>query len=130
MPVQSLRAANKWSAYAQSKSEVKSGMAVLRDIARVHRGAATGRNRFFIMSKDRAKELGLIEFCRAAITSAKEIVNANGEIRDNVDRLVILDPPADINRSSHPALDRYLRLGERLTDDGTSVASGYLASHR
>jgi adenine-specific DNA-methyltransferase len=129
-PISALKAASKWSIYAHRKSQVKSGVGTLRDLARVHRGAATGRNKFFVMSEERADEIGIAEFCRPVIASAKQIIGSNGIIRNSEDRLVILDPPATLDRAKNPALDSYLRSGEATGEDGSSAASSYLASHR
>ncbi|MEO7294573.1 MAG: hypothetical protein ABIZ57_00385, partial [Candidatus Limnocylindria bacterium] len=100
-------------------------------IARVHRGQVTGGNRFFVMSRERAQELGLEEWCRPVITAAEDILDAGGVIRDTPSRKVLLCPPKDVDRRTHPPLDRYLRLGERRqSGDDSAIAERYVPRHR
>jgi methylase of polypeptide subunit release factors len=102
----------------------------LRMIARVHRGVATGSNEFFILSRGRAARLGLLPWCRPAITRAAEILQANGVVHDGPERRLLLVVAPDIDRRAHPALDAYLRLGEQEHEGKPAVAAGYLARHR
>lgn len=62
---------------------------------------------------------------KPAITSATEILTSNGIVRDQPDRKVVLDLPADFDRSAHPAVDAYLAAGEDAGVDQT-----YLCTHR
>jgi SAM-dependent methyltransferase len=125
-----LRISHKWSPYARIGWNGDREMGRLGDIARVHRGGATGANSYFVMTRNRAKELGITKWCRPAITSATEIVRCNGVIRDNVEILVVFDPPRDVERRKYPALDAYLKIGETSRDVKVSVSERYLTSHR
>lgn len=51
-------------------------------------------------------------------------------IHDSLDRLVLLVVPRDVDRDTYPALDAYLRIGERAWRNGKPVAERYLPSHR
>lgn len=103
----------------------------LGDIVRVHRGQVTGGNGFFVMSRERAKDLRLLEWCRPVITAADEVLDASGLIRDTVQRKVLLCPPKDLDRKAHPALDCYLRLGERRQmGDDVALMERYVPRHR
>jgi SAM-dependent methyltransferase len=102
----------------------------LRTIARVHRGAVTGANDFFILSRERARQLGVDRWCRPAITSAEEILKSSGCIRDLPTGKLLLDVPKDVNRADHPELDAYLRLGEQPWNGGPPVSKRYIPSHR
>ena len=97
----------------------------LGDLVRVHRGFVSGGNDFFILTRERAADLGIAAWCRPAITSAVEIIRAGGVIRDAPERRVVLDLPANFDRAAHPAVDAYLADGER-----RGVPAGYIASHR
>lgn len=103
----------------------------LGDIARVHRGQVTGANRFFVMTRERATDLGLLEWCRPVITAAEDVLDAGGVIRDTPSRKVLLCPPKALDRKAHPSLDRYLRLGESC-QQGESIAlmDRYVPRHR
>ena len=49
----------------------------------------------------------------SAITSAEEVLDAGGIVRDGAERRLLFAPPPDVDREAHPALDRYLKRGER-----------------
>ncbi len=98
--------------------------------ARVHRGIATGANDYFVLSRARAANLGLLPWCRPVITNAKEILTSGGVIRDTPERQVILIPPRTIDRVAHPALDAYLVRGEEAQGGTPPIAGRYLPSHR
>ncbi|HYN50791.1 MAG TPA: class I SAM-dependent methyltransferase [Thermoleophilaceae bacterium] len=102
----------------------------LGDLARVHRGQVTGANVFFSMTRREAQELGLEQWCGSAITSAEEILDSGGVVRDGPERRVVLLPPKDVDRAAHPALDRHLRRGERRRKGRPAVREGYVARHR
>ncbi len=102
----------------------------LRTLARVHRGVVTGANSFFVLTRERARALGIEEWCRPALTSAEEILHSNGIVRDGPERRLLLDVPPDVDRGAHPRLDAYLRSGEASSDGKQPVAERYIPSHR
>lgn len=102
----------------------------LRALARVHRGVATGANDFFVLTRERARALGIEAWCRPAITSAEEILQAGGVVHDGPDRRVLFSVPADVDRAAHPLLDAYLRSGEQPVGDRPPVSRRYITSHR
>ncbi len=120
-----LAEASRWSYLFRENNGVGHTGRRLGDLAHVHRGFATGDNSFFLMTRDEAHERGLSDWVRPAITSAAEILTAEGVIRDNPSMRVVLDLPATLDRSSHPAVDAYLALGET-----KGLDRRYLASHR
>ena len=99
-------------------------------IARVHRGVATGANEFFIVTRERARQLGVEPWCRPAITKAGEILKADGVVRDGAERRLLLEVPRDINLLTHPELEAYLRRGEREEGGRPAVSARYLARNR
>jgi predicted RNA methylase len=131
IPRDLLLGAKRWSPLLKTGgAEHGDNIPRLRQIARVHRGAATGGNEFFVMTKRRAKELGINRFCVPVITRAKEIQDANGMIRDNKDRMVVLTIPAETDRSKHPALDAYLKTGEKRNGSEPAISDRWVTSHR
>lgn len=94
-------------------------------IARVHRGIVTGANGLFVLRRERARELGVEQWCRPAITGAEEILDAGGQVRDGPGRRLLLDVPPEVDRWAHPQLDAYLRSGE-----DSRVDTGYITSRR
>jgi len=102
----------------------------LGTLVRVHRGTVTGGNDFFVLSRQRAQEFGIEPWCRAAITSADEILRAGGVLRDSAERRVLLTVPGHLDRRAHPSLDAYLRLGEMERGGEPPIAQRYIPSHR
>jgi hypothetical protein len=119
-----IAARKRWSPFFREARAAHDGQ-VLGDIARVHRGFATGANKFFLMTKAEATTRGLDAWVKPAITSADEILNSGGVIRDTPERKVLLDLPADFDRAAHPDVDAYLAQGEA---DG--VDQTYICTHR
>lgn len=99
-------------------------------LARVHRGAVTGANDFFVLTREQARDLGLETWCRPVIASAKEILEAAGLVRDQEARKLVLDVPPDVDRARYPSLDAYLRRGEQGEHGNPPVALRYIASRR
>lgn len=122
----------RWSGLVASTPPALSrdGTVPLRSLARVHRGIVTGANSFFVLTRQRAKDLALLPWCRPAITEGQEILQANGTIRDGPDRKLLLDIPRDVDRAHHPALDAYLRAGECSRNGAPAVSARYIASRR
>lgn len=121
-------AAKKWGTRLRGGSErSRNGLIRLGDFVSVHRGAVTGRNDFFVMSRQEANERGLARFVRPVLTSAKEVLRSSGVIRaSQVDRVVLAPPrDTDVAMAENDALREYLREGERL-----GVPETYICSHR
>ena len=121
-----LRASRRWSHLFGAPPVEPSGSVVrLGSVARVRRGVATGCNEFFVLTRDRARSLGLERWCRPALTAGREILQAGGEVRDGPERKVLLDVARDVRPDAHPALLDYIRSGER-----RGVHRRYLCAHR
>lgn len=125
VPAAALAGQKRWShLFREKRVEPQVGQ-VLGDIARVHRGFVTGGNDFFLMTRAQATDRGLSAWVRPAITQASEILRSDGVIRDTPELRVILDLPADLDRSAHPDVDAYLAHGEDL-----AVDRRYITTHR
>ncbi len=121
-----LEATRRWTPLLRlDQTATSDSLVPLSTIARVSRGVATGANSFFVLSRRRARELGVEQWCRSAITRAEEILDSGGVVRDNPARKVLLDLPKDIDLSKYPAVAAYLRYGER-----EGVNRRYLCTHR
>ncbi len=125
-----LAAVSRWSRLWSPSGPAAEGMAPLGDRLRVSRGLVTGGNAFFVMTRERARELGIETWCRPAITDAQEVLQAAGVIRDAPRRRVVLDLPRDFERGLHPKVDDYLRTGERGAKGRTALAHRYICAHR
>lgn len=106
-------------------SEARAEGATLGEVARVHRGTATGANDFFVMSKAEAEEQGLTEWARPVIGRAQEILESTGVVRDGPERRVVIDlPPLPRDELPQAAHD-FIAKGEE-----QKIDHRYLAAHR
>lgn len=101
----------------------RDGLVPLGSFARVHRGVATGANRFFLLPREQAERLGLQRYVRPCVVRASQIIGADAIVRARDMRSVLLD--AKNGDDQDPALRRYLRKGEA---DG--IPKRYLCAHR
>jgi SAM-dependent methyltransferase len=103
------------------------GWVRLGDVASVHRGIATGANDFFVMDPARAKRLGLAPCAHPVVTSARQILDADGRLDASACRVLLILPrdlsilPARVQDAAR----RYLAEGEERGIDGR-----YLCRHR
>ncbi len=119
-----LRRAKRWSPMLREFDETFAGDTI-GTLFRVSRGQVTGSNVFFTLSRAEARRCGIAEFCVPLVTSADEVFASNGVLRDAPDRRVGLVIPRDLDLAQHPALAKYVRIGE-----ASGVHRGYVASHR
>jgi adenine-specific DNA-methyltransferase len=115
----------RWSDLFRATRRQAHGGRTLGDIARVHRGFVTGGNEFFVMTRAEAASRGLTNWVKPAITAASEILDSDGVIHDSPELRVVLDLPADFDRTAHPDVDAYLRRGE-----SAGVDQRYITTHR
>jgi len=133
VPMDRLEREKRWSPVLRREKPFDEDQFVkLGDVARVHRGIVTGGNDFFVLSRHQAEGLGLLRFCRPAITRAKEIFDAagSGVIRRGENTKLVVDIPADIDRSVFERVDAFLRRGEAALDGVRPVSEGYICGHR
>lgn len=128
----SLTASRRWTPLLRDAgADIGLGAAVpLRTVARVHRGIVTGANVYFLLTREQAHRFGVLDWCRPAITSAKEILTAGGVVHDGPERRLLLDIPRSVDRSAYPALDAYLRSGEHPQEGQDPVCARYIPRHR
>lgn len=94
---------------------------------RVSRGAVTGCNRFFVLAKEDVDRLGLAEYVVPVVSSAKEVLEAEGVLRLNRAGYYLLDPPKGtrLELQEHRPLRLYLASGGR-----QGIPEGYICRHR
>jgi adenine-specific DNA methylase len=100
------------------------------DLFRVSRGTATGANKFFVRSQTDAQEIGLEKLAVPVLSSARELPRERRELRESDVHKVLITVPRTLDRKKHPALDRYLRLGEKPGDDGKVICERTLTRTR
>lgn len=99
----------------------------LGSVARVHRGAVTGANDFFVMTPQQTKMLAIENCVRPVLSSAEEVLVANGIVRRSDRTRVILCPPEPpvLKPRERDALNAYIAIGH---DRG--IHERYVPAHR
>lgn len=124
VPRSMLNSTQRWSELVRtSNGSSANGLVRLGSLARVHRGVATGANRFFVLRADEAKLLGLQRHVQPCVVRATQVLSAGGVIRAGDISHVLLNP--ERKGDLDPNLRRYLRKGEL-----EGVPAQYLCSHR
>ncbi len=129
-----LRATKKWTSLPQQGSTSHTAdLVTLGDLFTVKRGLATGNNDFFILAKDRLRELGIPLSCVRPILPSprylsQEVIDPDADGWPLLDRqLALIDCSLseDFISRKWPRFAEYLEDGKRL-----GVCDGYLASRR
>lgn len=123
-----LAEAQRWGPVLNGEPEKSSeGTVRLGELVRVSRGSVTGANWFFVLSNDQVADLGLEPWTVPVLSSAAEVLDADGVVRADGTRKMLLDPGKDIDLADarNEALRCYLSSGEDL-----EVPEGYICSHR
>ncbi len=119
-----LASKKRWSPFLRDPiAEVTGG--TIGTLFRVSRGQVTGKNDFFVMTRQVARARGIERFCVPLVTAAQEIFAANGVLHDGPGRLVGLELPKELNPARFPKLAAYIASGE-----AANVHKGYVTSHR
>lgn len=123
-PLAQLRASRKWSGFffGRNSSKKKNGYVRLGDIARVHRGIATGANKFWVRSKEDA---GWMKYSVPVVSHARQVsALRSGDLSfDDLDRLLTL--PCDVDSLSGEDAEvvrRVIENGRQLGIDKGCVA--------
>ena len=116
-----------WGKIARNRyaDAAAAGTIPLGSIARVHRGAVTGANEFFVMSREKAQRLGLHNCVRPVLSAAEEVFASGGTVHGDPDRRVILCPPDKLSAHDRAALNRYIAHGE-----AQDIHERYVPAHR
>lgn len=99
----------------------------LGDMVRVHRGIATGANKFFVMKRAEAQQRGLSSFARPVISAGRQILDSAG-ILDQVLSDCIIVLPRDLEElcgDVRTAALQFVAEGEK-----QGVHQRYLCAHR
>jgi adenine-specific DNA-methyltransferase len=102
----------------------------LRSLFRVRRGVATGANDYFVMKRAEAKDRGLEAWSVPVIAHASEILEANGPVRDDPNRKLLLSPGGTVRRRDFPRLNSYLAQGEHPSGGFPRIKDRYLCHQR
>jgi adenine-specific DNA-methyltransferase len=138
VPRERLRESRKWTVYPSHAKNDRHTLSdgkgpTLGDFFRVQRGIATGCNKFFVLDRADAKNLGLPgKYLRPILPSPRHLkttsIDADGDGYPLLDRqLCVIDCnlPEPMVEAKHPALWRYLQTAQSL-----GIMDGYLIGKR
>ncbi len=117
-------AAERWSPLFDKWKTTRAETVRLGDIARVHRGSATGSNEFFVMTLEQARERGIDQWGVPCLTRAAQVIQADGAIDPELVTRIILNLPA-VLPPEDTAIAAYIAYGEK-----TGYHERYLCAHR
>jgi hypothetical protein len=116
----------RWSHLSRAAEKPPEGYVELGEICRVHRGQVTGANDIWIAG---AHSEGLPDcVLYPTVTRAKEVIAAQGVLRDAEKLRCVIDIPVDLDELDTPerrAVDRFLKIARE-----KGANKGYVASHR
>ena len=120
-----LRQARRWTPLFRNSSirSQREPRVPLGSLVKVHRGVATGANKYFTMTPDEGERLGLTPYLRPCLDRASQVIVAEGVVRAGDCPHLLLDTSATANFDS--ALGEYIAKGE-----SEGIARRYLCSHR
>jgi hypothetical protein len=138
VPLEQLRHSRKWTVYPyhgtnDRRTSSDRSACTLGDLFRIHRGIATGSNKFFILDRNDADRRGLPRAYLRPILPSPRLLKATVIETDETGYplvepqlcLIDCDLPASVLQTRHPSLCEYLKSGE-----ATGINNGYLASRR
>jgi adenine-specific DNA-methyltransferase len=122
-----LAEARRWTPLLRAARKVPDGHVELGEICRVHRGAATGANRIWVVDP-RVSDLPEHVLVRS-VTRARELFAAGTALATTEALRAVVDLPADLDEledsDDRRAIERFLKTAKRL-----GVHKGYLARTR
>jgi hypothetical protein len=116
----------RWSHLSRSAEKPPKGYIELGELCRVHRGQVTGANDVWIAGPHSDGLPNSVLY--PTVTRAKELIAADGVLRDAAKLRCVIDIPVDLDEldSTHRrAVDRFLKIARE-----KGANKGYVASHR
>ncbi len=118
-----LEATDAWSELVAPKKRAPQGLVRLGDYVRVSRGAVTGGNHFFLLTREAAAEFGVSEHCVPAVTRAREVLESGGRLDSSMaERCLLVASPVAAKASKE--------LSAYLDKWGREVRDGYVCQSR
>jgi hypothetical protein len=126
IPRERLAAANRWSVLIREPRRLPEGHIELGELVRVHRGAVTGANRFWVTNSAGTDLPASVLF--PSVTRAHELFSAGARLEDVRALKVVIDLPVDLDgfdRADRRRINRFLKAAR-----DACVDTGYVASSR
>lgn len=118
-----LESALSWSELVTPRKKAPEGFVALGDYVRVSRGAVTGGNSFFLLSREAAGKLGVTEHFVPAVTRAREVMESGGRLDPSMSERCLLVANPTVATAS-------VELSAYLSERGNDVRDGYVCRSR
>jgi adenine-specific DNA-methyltransferase len=126
VPRERLTETRRWTALLRPRRARPAGMVELGELCRVHRGQVTGCNRAWILSPHTPALPAAVRY--PAVTRARELFAARGELLSCASLREVIDLPADLDALAAEArrqVEQFLRFAE-----AQGARAAYVARHR
>lgn len=118
--------ARRWTPLLRAARKVPAGHIELGEICRVHRGAVTGANRFWVIDPSASDLPASVLY--PTVTRARELFAAGRELADSQSLRAVVDLPEDLDvlpDEDRQTVDRFMKVARK-----QKVDKGYIAQSR
>jgi adenine-specific DNA-methyltransferase len=125
VPRERLQESSRWGGLLRPAAIAPAGFVELGELCRVHRGAVTGANAFWVV-RQRAGLPAAVLY--PSVTRARELFAAGAVLADREHLRLVVDIPADLDQleaGDRAMVDRFIRTARK-----AGVDQGYIAAHR
>ena len=125
VPRQRLRESSRWSGLLRPAAMAPAGFIELGELCRVHRGAVTGANAFWVVRHQAGLPRAVLY---PSVTRARELFAAGTVLADPEHLRLVVDIPAELDQldaRDRATVDRFITAARK-----AGVDQGYIAAHR
>ena len=125
VPRQRLRESSRWSGLLRPAAMAPAGFIELGELCRVHRGAVTGANAFWVVRHQAGLPAAVLY---PSVTRARELFAAGTVLADREHLRLVVDIPAELDQldaRDRATVDRFITAARK-----AGVDQGYIAAHR
>ena len=125
VPRRRLQESSRWSGLLRPRTKAPAGFVELGELCRVHRGAVTGANAFWVV-RQRAGLPATVLY--PSVTRARELFAAGPVLADREQLRLVVDIPAELDQldaDDRAMVDLFIKTARK-----AGVDQGYIAAHR
>jgi hypothetical protein len=125
VPRQQLRESSRWGGLLRSQGKAPAGFIELGELCRVHRGAVTGANAFWVVRHEAGLPASVLY---PSVTRARELFAAGTVLAGREHLRLVLDIPSDLDQldaDDRVKVSRFIQAAKK-----AGVDRGYIAAHR
>jgi hypothetical protein len=125
VPRQRLMDSSRWGGLLRPRMKAPAGFIELGELCRVHRGAVTGANKFWVVRHQAGLPAAVLY---PSVTRARELFAAGTVLAGREHLRLVVDLPAELDQldaHERARVDRFIRAARK-----AGVDQGYIAAHR